>query len=82
MRGHRTGEIFSSDVTPLTFCRNGKRVYRPSVTGAEPFMRGKPMRDFVADWKRWSRAERAFALIVSITMIAAPLGLLVEQLGR
>jgi hypothetical protein len=34
------------------------------------------MRDFVADWKRWSRAERVFAVLVSLMLVALPLGLL------
>lgn len=34
------------------------------------------MRDWVADWRRWSRAERIFAIIVMFAMIALPLGLL------
>ncbi len=35
------------------------------------------MRDWVADWKKWSRAERVLAVIVTVLMIALPLGLLV-----
>ncbi len=34
------------------------------------------MRDWVADWKRWSRSERVFAVLVTILMVAVPLGLL------
>ena len=34
------------------------------------------MRDLVADWKRWSRTERLLADIVTVLMIALPLGLL------
>jgi len=34
------------------------------------------MRDWIADWRRWSRAERIFAIIVMVGMIALPLGLL------
>lgn len=34
------------------------------------------MRDWVADWKRWSRRERALAVVVTILMVAVPLGLL------
>jgi len=32
------------------------------------------MRDFIADWKRWSRAERVLAIVVALLMIALPLG--------
>jgi len=34
------------------------------------------MRDMIADWKRWSRAERAFAVLVTLAMVALPLGLM------
>jgi len=34
------------------------------------------MRDLVADWKRWSRAERVLAVLVTVLMVALPLGLL------
>ena len=35
------------------------------------------MRDFVADWKKWSRAERVLAMVVTLLMVAVPLGLVV-----
>jgi hypothetical protein len=34
------------------------------------------MRDLVADWKRWSRTERVLAVVVTVLMVALPLGLL------
>ena len=34
------------------------------------------MRDLVGDWKRWSRTERLLAVIVTVLMVALPLGLL------
>jgi len=34
------------------------------------------MRDFVADWKKWSRAERVLAVAVILAMAALPLGFL------
>lgn len=34
------------------------------------------MRDLVADWKRWSRSERVLAVLVTVLMVALPLGLL------
>jgi hypothetical protein len=34
------------------------------------------MRDMIADWKRWSRAERVFAVLVTLLMVALPLGLM------
>jgi hypothetical protein len=39
------------------------------------------MRDFVADWKKWSRAERVLAVLVSLMMVALPLGLLLTGKG-
>jgi hypothetical protein len=36
------------------------------------------MRDLVADWKKWSRAERLLAVVITLLMGAAlPLGLLI-----
>ena len=37
------------------------------------------MRDMVADWKKWSRAERVFAVVVTVLMVALPLGLLLAS---
>ena len=34
------------------------------------------MRDMVADWKKWSRVERVFAVLVTLLMVAVPLGLM------
>ena len=34
------------------------------------------MRDWVADWKRWSRGERVLAVVVTGLMVALPLGFL------
>ena len=34
------------------------------------------MRDWVADWKKWSRGERLFAVLVTVLMVALPLGLM------
>jgi hypothetical protein len=34
------------------------------------------MRDLVADWKKWSRAERVLAVIGTLLMVALPFGLL------
>ena len=41
----------------------------------------RTMRDFLADWKRWSRAERVLAVIVTTLMVALPLGLLISGKG-
>jgi hypothetical protein len=38
---------------------------------------GGSMRDWIADWKRWSRAERCFAIALIILGLVIPLGLLV-----
>jgi len=37
---------------------------------------GVAMRDLVADWKKWSRAERVIAVMGTLLMVALPLGLL------
>jgi hypothetical protein len=37
---------------------------------------GGPMRDLAADWKKWNRAERAFAVMGTLLMVALPFGLL------
>ena len=34
------------------------------------------MRDWVADWNKWSRSERLLAVLVTGLMVALPLGLL------
>jgi hypothetical protein len=34
------------------------------------------MRDLVADWNKWSPAERILAVVVTILIIAVPLGVL------
>ena len=35
------------------------------------------MRDWVADWRKWSRAERVLAVLVTFVLLALPLGLLI-----
>ena len=45
---------------------------RHSVPGAAE---GKAMRDLVADWKKWSRAERVLAVVVTVLLAAMPIGL-------
>jgi hypothetical protein len=34
------------------------------------------MRDFIADWNKWSRAERVLAVLVILITVALPLGLM------
>jgi len=36
------------------------------------------MRDMVADWRKWSRGERVLAVIITVLMVALPLGLLLS----
>jgi hypothetical protein len=38
---------------------------------------GVPMRDLVADWKKWSRAERVLAVMGTLLMVGLPFGLLI-----
>jgi hypothetical protein len=33
------------------------------------------MCDLVADWKKWSRAERVLAVVVTVLLVAVPIGL-------
>ena len=39
------------------------------------------MRDWMADWKRWSRAERILAVTVTLGLFLLPLGLLLTAKG-
>ncbi len=39
------------------------------------------MRDWIADWKKWSRAERVVAVLVTALMVALPLGMLAASVG-
>ena len=39
------------------------------------------MRDFVADWNRWSRAERVLAVVMTLGLVALPLGALISAHG-
>ena len=34
-------------------------------------------RDLVADWNKWSPAERILAFVVSLLLVAVPLGVLI-----
>ena len=34
------------------------------------------MRDWIADWKRWTRSERVLAVVVAGLMMALPVGYL------
>ena len=35
------------------------------------------MQDWISDWKRWSRAERCFAIALVILSLMIPIGLLI-----
>jgi hypothetical protein len=35
------------------------------------------MRDWISDWKRWSSAERCFAIMLVIIALVLPLGLII-----
>jgi hypothetical protein len=35
------------------------------------------MQDWISDWKRWSRAERCFAIALVILLLVIPLGVLI-----
>ncbi|HZK92306.1 MAG TPA: hypothetical protein VFC56_19370 [Stellaceae bacterium] len=34
------------------------------------------MRDWIADWRKWTPAERALAIALLMSMMAAPVGML------
>jgi hypothetical protein len=36
------------------------------------------MRDFIADWRKWSRTERVLAVSLTFLLFALPLGLLLS----
>jgi hypothetical protein len=55
--------------------RNARHSYRMAVASRH-MQHGVPMRDLVADWKKWSRAERVLAVMGTLLMVALPLGLL------
>jgi hypothetical protein len=73
-------------VKQVTHRRQCKRVYSPVVALALPsgkavsrersMQHGVPMRDLVADWKKWSLAERILAVMGTLLMVALPFGLL------
>lgn len=35
------------------------------------------MRDWVADWNKWSRGERVLAVVVTVLLAALPLSLII-----
>ena len=35
------------------------------------------MRDWISDWKRWSRAERYFAIMLVVVALVLPLSILI-----
>ena len=40
------------------------------------------MHDFIADWKKWSHAERVFAIVMALLLIALPIGLALPGAGH
>jgi hypothetical protein len=38
----------------------------------------RDIKDWIADWKRWSRAERCFAIALVILSLMIPLGRLIN----
>jgi hypothetical protein len=46
------------------------------MKGGEPCRKESPMRDLVADWRKWSRTERVLAVVVTLLLVALPLGVL------
>src|SRR5438105_1236054 len=71
-------------VKQVALRRQRRRVYRPAAALAPPSRArlradpnaAVPMRDFVADWNKWSPAERVLEVMVILLMVALPAGLL------
>jgi hypothetical protein len=41
------------------------------------------MHDFIADWRKWSRAERVLAILAAaLLMVALPIGLALAGIGH
>ena len=40
------------------------------------------MRDFIADWRKWSRAERVLAVVIGLLMMGLPIGLAMAGAGH
>jgi hypothetical protein len=40
------------------------------------------MHDFIADWKKWSCAERVLAIVMALLMIGLPIGLALANAGH
>jgi hypothetical protein len=54
---------------------------RPQSVVAEKRMgprRRVPMRDWIADWNKWSPTERILAVAIAVTLMAVPLSLLLS----
>jgi hypothetical protein len=58
------------------FRKNGARPALGKAVASGSMQHGVPMRDLVADWKKWSRAERVLAVMGTLLMVALPFGLL------
>ena len=54
----------------------GCAVKMPKRAGKLRSQRWLEMRDWIADWNKWSRAERVLALLVTFVLLALPLSLL------
>ena len=65
------------DIVPSNFHHADRLSIRARFGGAVR------MRDWISDWKKWSRAERCFAIMLVIIALVLPLGLLIigERVG-
>ena len=59
-----------------------QRDLRKGDAAVRPHRLYVPMHDFIADWKKWSRAERVFAIVMALLMIALPIGLALAGAGH
>ena len=58
---------------------SASRAARPAfgeAVASVSMQHGVAMRDLVADWKKWNRAERILAVVGTLLMVALPFGLL------
>jgi hypothetical protein len=52
-----------------------------TVEGDRTAAKEASMRDFAADWRKWSHAERLLAVTLTLMLVAVPLGLLTSEAG-
>ena len=74
-----TGTLYRSSYEGARAPRRGSQKGNAAVTPQRLYV---PMRDFIADWRKWSRAERVLAIVDGLLMIALPIGLALAGAGH